>query len=95
MPLQDVGQWEIQILAGSESGNIVPAAFVLVIAIALWLTGFTLLWIERSLLWAVGGAIAAFLLSVALTTLRIIFLSPLSPLFAPFRRHEDHEKNSN
>jgi hypothetical protein len=66
--------------------------FVLVIAIALWLTGFTLLWIARGLLWAVSGAIVAFLLSVAMPVLRLIFLSAL---FALFQRHEDDEKNSN
>jgi hypothetical protein len=64
--------------------------FVLVIAIALWLTGFTLLWIASGLLWAVGGAIVAFLLSVAMPTLRLIFLSALFALF-----HEDDEKHSN
>jgi len=64
---------------------------VFVIAIALWLTGFALLWIASSLLWAIGGAIAAFLLSVALPTLRLIFLSAL---FSLFRGHED-KRNSN
>lgn len=66
--------------------------FVLGIAIALWLTGFTLLWIASGPLWAVGGAIVAFLLSVALPILRLIFLSAL---FALFQRHRDDEKNSN
>jgi hypothetical protein len=65
---------------------------VLVIAIALWLTGFTLLWIASGLLWAVGGAILAFLLSVGMPILRLIFLSAL---FALFQRHEDDEQNSN
>jgi hypothetical protein len=54
------------------------AVFVLValvIAIAFWLTGFALLWVARSFLWAIGGAIAAFLLSLAMPTLRLIFLS--------------------
>jgi hypothetical protein len=66
--------------------------FVLVFAIVLWLTGFALLWVAKSLIWAVGGAIVAFLLSVAMPMLRIIFLSAL---FALFRHHEDHGENSN
>jgi hypothetical protein len=57
--------------------------FVLVIAITLWLTGFTLLWIARGILWAIGGAIVAFLLSMAMPILRLIFLSSLFP---PSRR---------
>ena len=71
---------------------------VLAIAIALWLAGSTLLWIAKSFLWAVAGAVASFLLSVALPTLcllpgllRLWAVHP-SALFALFRRHEDRYK---
>jgi hypothetical protein len=60
--------------------------YVLGITIALWLTGFTLLWIARSFLWAVGGAIAAFLLGVALPMLRLIVVSAMFSLW-----RDDHE----
>jgi hypothetical protein len=67
---------------------------VLAISIVLWLAGFTLLWIAKSFLWAVAGATAAFLLSVALPTLfglfRLWVVHP-SAVFAMFRRHKDRE----
>ena len=64
---------------------------VLVIAIALWLAGFTLLWIAKGFLWATAGAVASFLLSVAMPMLGLLRLWVISPsaLFALFRRHED------
>lgn len=65
---------------------------VLAIAIALWLAGFTLLWIAKGFLWAVAGAVASFLLSVALPTLcgllRLWVVHP-SALSSLFRRHKD------
>ena len=61
--------------------------FVLVVAIAFWLTGFILLWIARGFLWAAGGAIAAFLLSIAMPTLRLVFMFP----WVLFQRH-DHDR---
>ena len=47
----------------------VVVLIVFVIAIALWLAGFILLWIAKGLLWAVAGAVAAFLLAMALPML--------------------------
>ena len=72
--------------SGTPRSKTVFVIVVLFIAIALWLTGFALLWVGKGLLWAAGGAIAAFLLSVAMPMLRLIFLTAL---FALFRRHEN------
>ncbi len=50
---------------------------VLFVAIALWLTGTTLLWIAKGFLWAVAGAIGAFVLSVTLPVLLLLLVSIL------------------